>query len=413
MRKTKVSNPVRTGRDWHGWDWLAPVAAAVGLVVLTVMFARELQGFRRAIVGWAERDLRARTELAAETLSVPLVSSDFRRIHAFGNECKRAGIRLTVLSANGGTFFDTRRKGEAVPLSLSADQSCGEFVVRLALPLSRVLEPVERARRGLVLAGCLGGFAVLIVFFFTFRQRVRIRELARVERFRREFVADVSHEIKTPLTGILGAVDLMEEEVARESKADTLLPRLLGLVKTESKRLNGLVQSILDLARLERDGEVPEVAEADVCALVAEVMDRLRPLAAEKGVQLRQLSVETDVVKAQVDARLVSQAVANLVTNAVRHSGSPEVTVAVRTFVRGFEIVVEDQGIGIPPEHRGRIFERFHRVDESRSAEGGGAGLGLAIVRSIARRHGGEARFEPVQPHGSRFVLSFPQSHVR
>jgi signal transduction histidine kinase len=98
----------------------------------------------------------------------------------------------------------------------------------------------------------------------------------------------------------------------------------------------------------------------------------------------------------------VAEAVANLVTNAVRHSGAQEVRV---TAARA-RVVVEDRGVGIPPEHAARIFERFYRVDPARAAESGGAGLGLAIVRRIARLHGGEVTFEPVRPHGARFVLT-------
>lgn len=403
---------LKSGHEWRAWDWIAPLAAAAGLVVLTVMFGRELRDFRKDIIGWAERDLWARTELAAETLSEPLATSDFRRIHAFGDECTRKGVRLTVLSANGGLFFDTVRRGEEPPPAISVDRPCGEFVVRLGLPLSRVLEPVERARRGLVLAACLGGFAVLIVFFFTFRQRVRIRELARVERFRRDFIADISHEIKTPLTGILGAVDLLEDELGRQADAGPMVRRLAELTRGEARRMNELVQSILDLARLEREGEGLEFVETDVRAVVAETLARVAPQAAKKGVRVKDVSAASGPLTARIDARLVSQAVANLLTNAIRYSGSPEVTVATDVRSRGFEIAVEDRGIGIPAAHRARIFDRFHRVDASRSSENGGVGLGLAIVRGIARRHGGEVRLEPVEPRGCRFVLSFPDSLV-
>ena len=379
-------------------DWLAPVAAAFGLAVLVALFAHELRDFRRAVVGWADRDLKVRAELAAATLSEPLATSDFRRIHAFGDDCARDGVRLTVRGAHGGVFFDTLRQGEPEADSLYETASCGEFTVRLGMPLARVLAPVERARKGLVLAGCLGGFAVLIVFFFSCRQRVRIRELARLERFRRDFIADVSHEIKTPLTGILGAVDLMEGDSP-----------LVPLVRKEAKRLNALVQSVLDLARLERGEGAVRPMETDLNDLVDETLRTLTPQAEARGVRLvREPSAESVVVRA--DPALLSQALSNLVINALRHAGSPDVVVSVRVRDPWVELAVEDHGIGIPPEHRERVFERFHRVDPARAAESGGAGLGLAIVRNIARLHGGEVRLDPVFPQGSRFILRLPRA---
>ena len=112
--------------------------------------------------------------------------------------------------------------------------------------------------------------------------------------------------------------------------------------------------------------------------------------------------------KAKVDCQLLSQAVSNLIVNAIRHSGSKDVVVSLEETAKAVRIAVEDHGVGIPPEHAGQIFERFHRVDPSRAAETGGAGLGLAIVRRIARLHGGDVTLAAVQPHGCRFTLAIP-----
>ena len=106
------------------------------------------------------------------------------------------------------------------------------------------------------------------------------------------------------------------------------------------------------------------------------------------------------------DPQLVEQAVSNLIGNAVRHSGSDEISVTVERGAKTARITVEDHGIGIPPEHTAQVFERFHRVDPARAAETGGAGLGLAIARRIARLHGGDLVLFPVKPHGCRFVFS-------
>ncbi len=248
------------------------------------------------------------------------------------------------------------------------------------------MRPFRHALIGIALAALVGIAGVVLFFFVTYRQRMRIRELTRVERFRREFIADVSHEIKTPLTGILGAVDLLEGNSP-----------LVPLIRKESVRLNALVQSILDLARLEREGNVLNCTETDLAELVRETAARHACAVATTGPCIL-----------RVDAQLVAQAVENLVVNAVRHSGTTEIRVSLECTDREARIVVEDHGIGIPPAESERVFERFHRVDPMRAAETGGAGLGLAIVRRIARLHGGDVTLSPVHPHGCRFTLTLP-----
>lgn len=402
-------------------DFLPPLLVAAGLIGSTAVFVIETHAFREAVAGWAARDLRARTELAASNLREPLATGDFRRIHEFGASCSADGVRLTVFSGPGGVVFDSADRAEPQPKAIYADQPCGEFRVRLGLPVERVLAPYRRARVGFALAALVGGAGVMLIVLFTLRQRARMRELARerdaqsrlveelrkVEAFRRDFIADVSHEIKTPLTGIIGAVDLLNDGECAEGMRD----RLLGMVKTESERLNALAQGILSLARLERgDAAAVSRSSVDVAELVRETADRLAPQAMERGVDISVDAPASCMVPC--DAQLVESAVSNLAVNALRHSGSKDVRLSVVADGDRVRISVEDHGIGIPPEHRERVFERFHRVDASRSSETGGAGLGLAIVRRIARLHGGDVALEGVEPSGCRFVITLPLGAV-
>ena len=386
-----------------GLGWLAPTFAAVGLIGFAATFVVEQDAFRSAVVGWAERDLKVRTQLAASTLREPLATSDFRRLHEFSDECESDGVRLVVLSGSGGVFFDSLRSGAAEPASMYETAPCGEFQVKLGLPLERVLAPFNRAKTGFILAGFVGAAGVLLVFFFTYRQSVRIRELARLEKFRRDFIADVSHEIKTPLTGILGAVDLLGD------CAEDRHGELLEMVRRESERLNDLAQDILDLARLEREDQILEKTEALPADIVQEALEGLSQKASAAGVSIEnRASPSVGASLVLCDPRLVSQALSNLVENAIRHSGSPDVVVSCEASRREVRFVVEDHGKGIPAEHAKRVFERFHRVDPARTA-GGGAGLGLAIVRRIARLHGGDVSFSEVSPSGCRFVMTIPR----
>lgn len=372
---------------------VATVVAAAAFAAVIAAFAAQVVSFGRDVERWARRDLKTQAELTAAGLAAPLRTQDFRRLREVAAALERKELVLRVRSPGGGVLYDGGR-GEPM---LEESAAAGEHSVAVAIRREQVFEPFRRAVALFALAALVGALGMFVVFFALYRQRVRIRELARLERYRREFVADVSHEIKTPLTGIIGAAEMIGEA------DDSARPRLAAMIAKESKRLNALVQQILDLARLDREGAAPERARTDLAGLVREILEERRAEAESRGVEL--VFRGNGEVFADCDATLVAEAVSNLVGNAVRHSGSPKVEVACAATAHGAEIAVEDHGVGIPPEHAERVFERFYRVDPARAAESGGAGLGLAIVRRIARLHGGDVRLEPVSPHGCRFVL--------
>ena len=373
---------------------VATVVAAAAFAAVIAAFAAQLVSFGRDVERWARRDLKTQAELTAAGLAAPLRTQDFRRLREVAAALELKGLVLRVRSPGGGVLYDGGR-GEPM---LEESAAAGEHSVAVAIRRKQVFEPFRRAVALFALAALVGALGMFVVFFALYRQRVRIRELARLERYRREFVADVSHEIKTPLTGILGAAEMIG------AADDSARPRLAAMIAKESKRLNALVQQILDLARLDREGAAPERARTDLAGLVRDVLEERRAEAESRGVELAFRG--NGEVFADCDANLVAEAVSNLVGNAIRHSGSPKVEVACAATAHGAEIAVEDHGVGIPPEHIERVFERFYRVDPARAAESGGAGLGLAIVRRIARLHGGDVRLELVSPHGCRFVFA-------
>ena len=379
-------------------EWVAPVVATIAFAASLVVFTVALVYYYGQAVEWSENDLRSRAEMAAAALAEPLRTLDYRAINAVAERLKGEGLRLKILVVgNSGRddthgFYDTH--GD-VPCHWGGAVT-GDFLVRVGRPGFRLFLPFLGYLAVVALAGLVGLLALAVVFFALYRQRVRIRELARLEQFRRDFVADVSHEIRTPLTGILGAVDLLDD-----ASPDAVRKSLAPMIKKESTRLSALVQQILDLARLEREGDVLNLSETDL-------VDLARDVAGKYGVELR-LGEGVDAAKrVSCDAQLVLQALSNLVENAIRHSGSKEIAVVCGADAKRVRLAVVDHGIGIPLSEAPRIFERFHRVDQARAAETGGAGLGLAIVRRIARLHGGGVRYLPVKPHGSCFELSIP-----
>jgi len=233
-----------------------------------------------------------------------------------------------------------------------------------------------------------------------------VTRLKRLESVRRDFVANVSHELKTPITSIKGfAETLLDGAVERPEDAK----RFLRIVASQSDRLNDIIEDLLTLSRLEREtektklplqqGKVRDVLEAavGVCELRA----------SEKDVTL-ELTCD-DQLEAQINAALLEQAVVNLVDNAVKYSPQGA-TVLLEADRNGSELVirVRDHGCGIGPEHLPRLFERFYRVDKARSRKLGGTGLGLAIVKHIAQAHGGRAAVESTPDQGSVFSLHLP-----
>ena len=385
------------------WEFFAPILALVGLALFAGVFVREASSFRAVLVAHAERDLASRASLAASNLHEPLAQGDFGRIHAAGAVAKSEGLRLTVFTEPGGLYYDSEQPQATLPPMLYASASAGDFLVRLGLPVQRATAPFERAKRGFGLAALSGGAGVLLVFYFTYRQRVRIRELRRLECFRRDFIADLSHEIKTPLTGIVGAVDLLCD-------ADSLpldgRRRLLDMLKKESVRLNALAQGILSLARIERAEEVGALnpAETDLAELLRECAARIMPAAQVRGTDV---AVEVpEHLPFVCDGQLVAQAVDNLLENALRHASASNIRLSAVPEGSGVRIVVADDGIGVPALHAARIFERFYRADASRAADTGGSGLGLAIVRGIARLHAGTVAYRQNNPAGSRFEMT-------
>ena len=412
--------------------------AACSLAACVWVLASELAAFRSAVGGWAERDMRARTLLAADALGDAIETGDFRRIREFGDSCRADGARLTILTAPGGVMYDTtptfggHRSRPEVEAALSSGvgtairrsqttgeemffcaQRAGEHVVRLAIPTSRFYAPFRRARLGLVLAGLVGAASFLFIFLFTRQLRARIRErerqlaeLRRAERFRSEFITNLTHEIKTPLTGIIGAVDLLDggDDLPPDSRKT-----LFGLLRGESVRLNALAQDILELAHLEeqqRDKNA-SLAPADLADIARSVQMRLQPKADSANVRL--VLGDMPSVTIPCDARLVEHAISNLVENALRYSGSPDVKISLAVRDNNAVVAVEDHGVGIPPEHRARIFERFYKVDKSRSYDKKSSGLGLYIVKSILDLHGGSICVESTVGQYTEFIFEVPK----
>jgi signal transduction histidine kinase len=378
------------------------LAAAVAFAAVLVTFAIQTISFGSDVEARARADLRTQAFLTADSLASALERQDFKKLREFASSLEEKGLSLRVNSSRGGIIY----AGDNDTKALVEFARAGEYKVGVALSRKKALLPFYEALWIFALASLVGVLGMFVVFFSLYRQRVRIRELAQSERFRREFMADISHEIKTPLAGILGAAEMLSENCVQENEKGTC-GTLATMIAKESKRLDSLVQRILDLSKLEHSREAFTPSVVDVADIVKDAVFTITPVAVAKGVRIS-LSLPERAAMANCDAALLREAILNLITNAIRHSGEKEVFVSLEAIGKKARVIVEDHGCGIAKEHRARIFERFYRVDSSRASETGGAGLGLSIVKRIATLHGGEISFKPLEERGSRFELSIP-----
>lgn len=231
----------------------------------------------------------------------------------------------------------------------------------------------------------------------------RTRE-RRIESIRRDFVANVSHELKTPV----GALNLLAEAVQEAADDPEAVTRFAGRMQTESARLTRLVQQIIELSRLQGDDPLEDPKPVPVDEVVARALDQSSIDAASRGIELVQDGERGLEVLGNTDE--VALALSNLVSNAVAYSPDhSRVVVAAKADDLRVDIAVTDQGIGIPADEIDRIFERFYRVDPARHRSTGGTGLGLSIVKHVAASHGGDVSVWSVEGHGSTFTLSLPR----
>lgn len=236
-----------------------------------------------------------------------------------------------------------------------------------------------------------------------------LTEARRIEAVRRDFVANVSHELKTPT----GALSLLSEAVMDASDDPEAVERFAGRMQIEATRLTNLVQELIDLSRVQNDDPLEDAEPVKVETLVAEAIDRCRQQAGSKQITMASAGAEGLTVWGN-RGQLVG-ALGNLVENAVNYSPAhTRVGIAARRMASPggdlIEIAVTDQGIGISEKDRERVFERFYRVDPARSRATGGTGLGLAIVKHVAASHGGEVTVWSSEGQGSTFTLRLPES---
>ena len=233
-----------------------------------------------------------------------------------------------------------------------------------------------------------------------------VSELRRLETIRKDFVSNVSHELKTPLTSIGGFAEILlsnklNEEQEREFYQD---------IYSNYKNMKAIIEDLLLLSSLEKDNSKPVMEQTQIAPLIDSVIKVAKPFAQKKNIEIKKDYIKK--LEIFCNEGLLKQALLNLVINAINYSGNDSI-VEISVSEKKYEVIikVKDFGIGIPQEDIDRIFERFYRVDKNRSRDSGGTGLGLSIVKHIALLHSGSIEVKSEENKGSTFILTLSKTH--
>ena len=355
--------------------------------------------------------LTAEQELLAaltESLGEGVVAVDARGQVVRVNDTARRLLRLPQSPPYSIEFLPRDRAlREALTAALRGEIVGGEPVSNSASSMNATAEhgvvpAVELRVHGRTLALSARPLPAARGAVLAFHDLTAVR---RLELVRRDFVANVSHELKTPLTVVGGFAETLADD---PGLAD--VPRgFAQTIRTNATRMQRIVDDLLDLSRIESGGWRPAPIAASVLAAAADALGPARDAAAARGIVL-DVAPAPDAPCLHADPTALRQILSNLVENAVRHTTAGSVTVYTRRDEQTDDVWlgVRDTGIGISPTHLSRIFERFYRADPGRSREQGGTGLGLAIVRHLAEAHGGEARAASTPGEGTTIEVRFP-----
>ena len=306
-----------------------------------------------------------------------VLSSNHSALEVLGRRELKPGCLLYDAECRQEIFdaVDTALSGSHAELLLTIDETSWQV---LANPV--------------VASGQVAGAVVLFM---------DVTEREQRERLRREFSANVSHELKTPLTSISGFAELMKEGLVPPEK----IPEFSGDIYKESLRLIGLVNDIIQLSRLDENSTQFQRAPVDLYDLCAQSIERLSPVAARQSVTLALTGEHAEIEGVE---QLLKEMIYNLLDNAIKYNvPGGSVTASVRKSAGRTILSVSDTGIGIPYAHQPRVFERFYRVDKSHSKEVGGTGLGLSIVRHAAQYHGARLELKSQPGKGTTITVTF------
>lgn len=374
--------------------WVAAIVAVCAGVVVGIVVGRR-----------ADREPPAKNEPAADLAEVPPEEHETQRqvTAALADAVDHLGLAVVIGDATGSVVYrnhlatEMSRTHVGVLVDEHVDAAIAQALTGKRTDKRIDLHGPPRATLELVAETLHNGCALVMVD--------DVSDRTRIDAMRTDFVANISHELKTPV----GAIAVLAEMLEDESDPD-VIARVARRVVEESHRAVTTIDDLLELSRIESTRLADDVV--DLSDIIEGAVARGRGADGGEHVEVTAFGAKGEVFL-RADRRQLTSAIGNLVENAVKYSDDDGV-VQVRTRVdeRWVEVMVSDQGVGIPSRDLDRVFERFYRVDRARSRETGGTGLGLSIVRHVASNHGGECVVSSQEGEGSTFVLRLPATLV-
>jgi two-component system phosphate regulon sensor histidine kinase PhoR len=408
------------------------VVAMVLVILLVQGITRPLGEFARVVRQLADGDWNARVnyrnqdELGEAALSLNNFSYQVRKTLATLEESK-GRLETILVNMESGVLL-VNSKGQVVLVNPAAEETLS-IVGRDILGKSQV-EAFQNYSLSSLISGVLAEGKARCAEISLFYPEERILEVTaapvlgehskksgvvvvlyditrtrRLERMRAEFMANVSHELKTPVTSIRGfAETLLDGALYNHRSAE----EFVNIINDEANRLSRLVNDLLELSRIEFREVKPQLMPLDLTSKIKEIVDMMEPRFRKKNLSLDAVLPNNPVI-VQADSYMIRQTIENLLDNSLKYTPEGgQVTIMLLSEPEEAVVVVEDNGVGIPPQDLSRVFERFYRVDKTRSRKLGGTGLGLAIVKHIVSAHGGRVWAESEPGRGSSFYFTLP-----
>ena len=354
-----------------------------------------------------------------------LKSFSGEEINNYDSTLNNIEISMPVYGSNGAkgviyfnfTTADIEKKTEQIKLVLEEFLLvCFLILIGVALvytilfvrPFKKMEREVDRIKTGkLEEELSVSGYTELSNIGNSFNHM--LRRIRDIDNSRQEFVSNVSHELKTPITSIKVLADSL---LGQEGIPVEMYQEFLGDIAEEIDRENQIITDLLELVKLDKKSSDLNISSVDVNEMVERVLKRLKPLAAKKNIELVLESFRP--VMAEIDEVKMTMVVSNLVENAIKYNVMDGwVRVSLNADLKYFYIKIQDSGIGIPEEDQTKVFERFYRVDKARSRQTGGTGLGLAITYRAVHLHNGEIKLYSVENEGTTFTIRIPLAYTK
>lgn len=343
-------------------------------------------------------------------------SSDGYQIYAVSGDVDAEKIETDTLnklaigfeqSFAGLEYDPTLTRSVWTVVSPIKDTSAGSYLVVIRFDTLSVNEILDRTTRDSLIILAILIVLVLIVLtnhFYFYIRTLRTRQLEELDRLKTEFVSMAAHELKTPITALIGYTSLLKKKIVSEDKSiNTYIDTLL----TVTDDLNTIVADILDVSRIEQGRLAVTIGDTDVNKLIQQVITQLTPIAEEKNLAISFEKQEIPIVPN--DAARLKQIIKNLMSNSIKYTLQGTVAISTATEGKTIRVVIKDTGIGIPPDEMKKLFSKFHRVQDSKTKEARGTGLGLWITKQMVEMLGGTIAVESIYGTGTSVTLVFPR----